>query len=259
MEKSRGRSNRRDKKKASLLRKTVNFRPGSGDVVHIEPPDEKAVAADLTGQSVEPATAYPNEQRAFPVVEAFAVKTRSKNPGCALLIDTGSPTNLMSDSFHRELEKTCKDYGIAEPKYRKRDKPLRVGGIGSGTQQADFDAKFSIGINQRIQDTAYPKFAEFAGPVLPNSDVPGIIGQSSLKQNRVILDCFNLRMYTIGPGEAIIELPPGSEMYDLEESRDGHLMLPCDMFPNHHEMSPPGAMKVFHASADTEVPMSSFE
>ena len=180
------------------------------------------------------------------------VKTRSNKPGCSLLIGTGSPTNLMSDSFRAELTEACQKYGVTDPKFRRREKALRVGGIGSGTQTAECDAKFSIGINQRIQDTAYPKFAEFAGPVLPNSDVPGIIGQSSLKANRVILDCFNLRMYTIGPGQCSIELPQGSEIYDLEESREGHLMLPCDMFPNSN-MRPVGQMKVFHSKADTEV------
>ena len=87
---------------------------------------------------------------------------------------------------------------------------------------------------------------------MPNSDIPGIIGQRSLRENRALLDCFNLRMYTIGPGEAVIELPPGSEMFKLEESRDGHLMLPCDIFPNRDDAQPAGAMKVFHTAADTE-------
>lgn len=59
-------------------------------------------------------------------------------------------------------------------------------------------------------------------------------------------------MYTIGPGNATITLPPGSEMYELEESRDGHLMLPCDIFPNWDDAQPAGAMKVFHTAADTE-------
>ena len=59
-------------------------------------------------------------------------------------------------------------------------------------------------------------------------------------------------MYTIGPGEASIKLPPGSEMYDLEESRDGHLMLPCDVFPNPGNPTPHGDFKVFHTSRDTE-------
>ena len=197
------------------------------------------------------------DHRAYAVNPSFdlrvhAVKTRSKRPGCSLLIDTGSPTNIMSDQFHKELSKSCSDGGVAEPQSRKRNQPLRIGGIGSGTQQADFDAKFNIGINQRFDEyRSQPKFAEFAAPVLPNSDIPGIVGQNSLKQNRVLLDCFNLRMYCIGPGEAIIELPPGSEMYDLEESRDGHLMLPCDVFPN-SGTPPHGTQKIFHTSADTE-------
>ena len=169
------------------------------------------------------------------------------------MIDTGSPTNIMSSMFHDELREAGDLHGVSGPQRRQRKQPLRIGGIGSGTQQADEDAKFNIGINQRLSRyESVPKFAEFAAPVLPNSDIPGIIGQNSLKQNRVILDCFNLRMYTIGPGEAIINLPPGSEMYDLEESRERHLMLPCDRYPNPGMTPPPGAMKIFHTAADCE-------
>ena len=160
----------------------------------------------------------------------------------------------MSDQFHDELRRAGRALGVQDPQSCQRKQPLRIGGIGSGVQQADFDAKLNIGINQRY-DTyrSAPKFAEFAAPVLPNSDIPGIIGQNALKHNRVLLDCFNLRMYCIGPGDAKIELPPGSEMYDLEESRDGHLMLPCDIFPNHGMMSQHESLRTFHTSADIEV------
>ena len=159
----------------------------------------------------------------------------------------------MSTTFHEELLKAGRDHGADNPQSRKRKNPLRICGIGSGTQQADEDAKFNIGINQRLNRyESVPTLAAFAAPVLPNSDIPGIIGQNSLKHNRDILDCFNLRMYTIGPGDATIELPPGSEMYDLVESRDGHLMLPCDVFPNRGTTPPPGALKIFHTARDTE-------
>ena len=159
----------------------------------------------------------------------------------------------MSDQFHLEILKVGDAHGIAKPKSRKRKNALRVGGIGSGCQQADYDAKFNIGVSQRFDEyTSRPKFAEFAAAVLKGSDVPGIIGQRSLKANRVLLDCFNLRMYTVGPGDTEIVLPPGSEMYDLEESREGHLMLPCDVFPNPGTPPPPGPMNIFHTAADTE-------
>ena len=59
-------------------------------------------------------------------------------------------------------------------------------------------------------------------------------------------------MYIIGPGEAILELPPGSEMYDLEESKEGYLMLPCDRYPNPGTRTPPGPMKAFHTATDCE-------
>ena len=213
---------------------------------------------DLGGSDVPRPSCYPSwpvlpTKSAYPVGASFAVKTRSNRPGqVSLLIDTGNPTNIMSSMFHDELLEAGQLHGVSGPQRRQRKQPLRIGGIGSGTQQADEDAKFNIGINQRLNRyESVPTFAEFAAPVLPNSDIPGIIGQNSLKQNRVILDCFNLRMYTIGPGDCSIELPPGSEMYGLVESRDGHLMLPCDVFPN-YGTAPHGDYKVFHTSRDTE-------
>ena len=159
----------------------------------------------------------------------------------------------MGEEFYKDKLQACREHGVEEPKSRPRKVPLRVGGIGAGSLQADHDAKFSIGINQRVDEYhECPKFAESAPPVLPQSDVPGIIGQRSLRENRVILDCYNLRMYTIGPGEAVIELPPGSEVYDLQESREGHFMFPCDQYPNHGTVPPPGPMKFFHTATDCE-------
>ena len=193
------------------------------------------------------------DQKAYAVSEAFAVRTTSGKPGCCLLIDTGSPNDLMGEEFHKDITRICRIRGVTAPQKRKRNVPLRVGGIGNGSQQADVDAKFSIGINQRFdKHSSCPKFAEFAGPVLPQTDVPGIIGQRSLRENRVILDCYNLRMYTIGPGSAKTELPPGSEMYDLQESKEGHLMLPCDQFPDPRMKPTPGPMKSFHTATDCE-------
>ena len=159
----------------------------------------------------------------------------------------------MSDEYHKETLLSCRQNGVAEPLSRKRNEPLRCGGIGHGSQQADYDAKFSIGINQRFNELIYKlKFAELVAPVLQNSDAPGIIGQSALKANRVILAFFNMRMYTIDPGKAIIELPPGSEVYDPEESREGHLLLPCDRYPNPGMTPTPGPMKICHTAVDCE-------
>ena len=48
-----------------------------------------------------------------------------------------------------------------------------------------------------------------------------------MKQKRVLIDCFTGRIYLVGPGGYELKLSPGSEVYDLHESKMGHLMLPC--------------------------------
>ena len=77
-----------------------------------------------------------------------------------------------------------------------------------------------------------PTLARFKGPDLQGTSLPGIIGQRTLKENRCLIDCFNLELYIIGPGGFRIELSPGSDKFKLEESEDGHPILPCGIFPN---------------------------
>ena len=66
--------------------------------------------------------------------------------------------------------------------------------------------------------------------MLPNSSVPALLGRKALRDQRTLLDCFNNRLYRIGPGGYSLQLSPGSAQYHLEESHAGHLMLPCDLY-----------------------------
>jgi len=70
----------------------------------------------------------------------------------------------------------------------------------------------------------------YTAPELPNSRVPGLLGRRSVKMNRVLIDCFNNRFFTIGQGGYVLQLSPGSTTADLQESATGHLMLPCSNF-----------------------------
>ena len=47
---------------------------------------------------------------------------------------------------------------------------------------------------------------------------------------RGVLDCYNGKLYLMGPGGYRIAPSPGSKQYKLEESHAGHLMLPCSRF-----------------------------
>ena len=77
-----------------------------------------------------------------------------------------------------------------------------------------------------------PTAAKFKSPDLIGSDLPGIIGQQTLKGNRCLIDCFDLILYTIGEGGYKIDLSPGSDKFKLVESEAGHVFLPCGVYPN---------------------------
>ena len=122
------------------------------------------------------------------------VKTRlASGHGCALLVDTGSPDNLCSDEFSKEMAAEAMAAGREAPTYLRLDSPIPVGGIGKGIQVAKDRVNIPIGLN-------YDTEATYSAPELPNSSIPGLLGPKAMKEHRVLLDCFNNMFYTVGPG-----------------------------------------------------------
>ena len=106
---------------------------------------------------------------------------------------------------------------------------MSIGGVGHGFNKAQVDFDCPIGLDSMLHG---PCLAKLKGPDLRGTSLPGIIGQRTLKGNRCLIDCFNLELYMIGPGDFKIQLPPGSDKFKLVESEAGHPMLPCGIFPN---------------------------
>ena len=176
---------------------------------------------------------------------SYLVKTRlASGVGCALLVDTGSPDNLCSDEFSKELAAAAAAAERPAPIYRPMP-PLAVGGIGKGIQTATSRVELPIGLGHDLEAT-------YSAPELPNSSVPGLLGRKALREHRVLLDCFNNKFYTIGPGGYKLQLSPGSNVRDLEESPAGHLMLPCTRYPS----AAGPAVETFAAEPGKEVPAS---
>ena len=155
--------------------------------------------------------------------DAYLVRTRMTSPGVALLIDPGSPENLCGDSWSNEMQTAAIAANRPPVKYKDLARPLEVGGIGSGTQSAHQSGIHAIGLPDGTD-------AMYESPILPNSGTPALLGQRSLKRMRCLLDCYNNKLFLVGPGDYMIKLSPGSKQYDLEESHAGHLMLPCSRF-----------------------------
>ena len=117
----------------------------------------------------------------------------------------------------------CQRAGINGPQYAQRDGPMTCSGIGQGSQQAFYDVTNSISAGDGRWET-------YTVPELPNSRVPALWGQRSMKDKRALIDTFTGGIYLVGPGGYELKLSPGSVMHKLVESSAGHLMLPCSQF-----------------------------
>ena len=143
--------------------------------------------------------------------------------GAALLVDTGSPGNLAGSEWSKEMSFECDRAGVNGPTYTPRAAPLVCSGIGSGSQQTEWDVTHTISVGDGRQ-------GRFTAPELPDSKVPGLWGQRSMKEKRCLIDTFTAQIFEVGPGGYELKLSPGSVQRDLGESSAGHLMLPCSCF-----------------------------
>ena len=147
----------------------------------------------------------------------------SGRSGNALLIDTGSPANIVGSEWSKEMTVECDRAGINWPTYAPRTVPLVCSGIGSGSQTTEWDVTHTISVGDG-------RYGTYTAPELPNSKVPALWGQRSMKEKRCLIDTFTGRIYLVGPGGYELKLSPGSVQHDLVESSAGHLMLPCSCF-----------------------------
>eukprot|EP00971_Amphidinium_carterae_P096998 1920242-Amphidinium_carterae.1 len=70
--------------------------------------------------------------------------------------------------------------------------------------------------------------------MIPESDVPALLGLRSLKVKRAVLDMGANVLWLPGEGDMMIDAPPNSLRLPLSETPSGHLMLP---FSKYEELS----------------------
>jgi len=72
--------------------------------------------------------------------------------------------------------------------------------------------------------------ARYAAPTIANSGLPPLWGLKSMKEHRVWLDLINNVMYMVGPGDMVVQAPPGTKVLQLEQGKTGHLFLPASNY-----------------------------
>ena len=113
-----------------------------------------------------------------------------------------------------------------KPTYTKRPKPLSVSGVGHGSQQCNYDCHLPIAL--RHDHTNEITHGDISMPAVQNSDMPGLLGNQSLIDNKAIWDFQNMKLYFVGPGDYDLAraLPPGTDVFQLERAPSGHIVLP---------------------------------
>ena len=150
----------------------------------------------------------------------YLVQTRmAHRHGEGLLVDPGAHDDLTGDRWVQRFSSEAARAGQPLPVLQPLANALSVGGVGKGRQQADRGVTCKLGVAGKPWT--------FQAPMLPESDVPALLGVRTLKKQRAVMDCFTGRLYLIGAGGYKMSLSPGSQELKLHEAHSGHWILPC--------------------------------
>eukprot|EP00971_Amphidinium_carterae_P292035 5797397-Amphidinium_carterae.1 len=151
-------------------------------------------------------------------IAAWHAKTTLRDGREGLLVDVGAHDNLCGEQWVKRVERNL-SHGALTVRYEDMKKPLSVEGVGNGAQVCRQKVVVPLVLPDGEPGT-------YEAPVIADSGVPGLLGLKALVRNKAVIDCANMKLYFIGPGDAKIVLPPGSKEYDLEQAESGHMLLP---------------------------------
>jgi hypothetical protein len=157
--------------------------------------------------------------------EIYHSRTRLQDGREALLVDPGAHSSIMGDRFYRRVSDLARKHHKvlselrALPEQGPIGNPIKVGGVGKESQTCVDRGRLPCGLEDG-------SLGLFEGSIVPDSDLPGLLGNQTQRAQRVILDVGNGKYLIPGPGSVHIQLPKGSKVLNLELSRSGHWMLP---------------------------------
>ena len=159
--------------------------------------------------------------------QAYHSQTQLLDGRKSLLIDPGSVGNLCGDKWAKEMAQEAARNG-RKPSYTKRQRPLKVSGVGNGAQACQYDCMLPVAFRQ--EEEQQPREGHISIPTVSGSELPGLLGLTALRKNRAILDLHTMKMYFAGPGDynLLSALPPRNRLFPSRDSSfrpHGHSVL----------------------------------
>ena len=157
---------------------------------------------------------------------AYHIQTRLPDGRPAFIVDPGSVGNLCGDKWAKQVAIAAARAGH-HPSYERRPRPLQVSGVGHGSQTCKYDCRLPVALRHAGEQRT--SIGEFTVPSVQDSEMPGLLGRTSLTNNRAVWDFITEKLYFLGPGDydLIRALPPGTDVFQLERAPSGHSVLPC--------------------------------
>jgi hypothetical protein len=141
----------------------------------------------------------------------------------ALVLDIGAFHNLSGSEWMARQAAEARAAGAGSLVKTALQNAIEVEGVGNGSQSVTHSESVPI----CLEDGST---GDYEAATLPNSQVPGLLGLNSLRRKRGLIDTFNNKLYTIGPGGYTLKVSPGSKVHELHDAPSGHLLLPVSMW-----------------------------
>ena len=143
--------------------------------------------------------------------------------GEALLVDCGAVGNLCGDKWLERQSAHAAKHGQGVS-MTTLSQVVQVEGVGTGASTISQRAHVPIMLQNGSE-------GEFVSNVVPNSELPALLGLDALERQRALIDTYNHKLIHVGKGGYELKLSPGSVSHDLVKAPSGHLMLPCSSWP----------------------------
>ena len=158
----------------------------------------------------------------------FLVRTSmTARGGEGLLVDPGSPDNLVGSGWSKRMASLMTSAGGPAPFYAPHY--LEVGGAGQGAQVARTKVTHHIVCPtiDKAGGPGVPVAGTFEAPEIESEKVPALLGLKTLVRMKAIMDMGQNRLIVPGPGAVQMHFPAGTTVYPLEPTHSGNLLLPC--------------------------------
>ena len=121
----------------------------------------------------------------------YHAETRLRDGRPALLVDPGAVGHLSGDKWVQRQAQLSIQHGI-KPIQTKRGRALDVGGVGQGKRTCRYNCCTPIAL--RRTDGSYSG-GKYETPTVTNREFPALLGLTSLRQGRCIIDLNSLRLH----------------------------------------------------------------